>query len=143
MTLDDARERMDAAQRRKLDCALKLHKEARAAVCAAGRKAKTDQEAADAFCTAGALAECYVATLGWMRELLEEAGDGPVSEDDAVAAWGRQHDWLVKNGFRLPVTRFDGVRRTALPFAALHAAVMECYRKVRAFRKEVKEGGAK
>lgn len=147
MTLEEARSRMDATRLLRLDCALKLHKEAGAVLGVLRQKPRTEEDAVDALCLAGALAECYVVTLRWMAAIGNPAVDGlPLSERDeafkeAVAAWGRQYDWLVRQGIRRAFVHDNGVRKEALPFSTLHEMVMAAYRKVRAFRREVKEEG--
>ena len=140
MTVDEAKADMTEGQRLRLDCALNLFRAAADIVAIAGWKIDEGDEERrlHRLCTAGAIAETYVANMRHLNELLRRKYDRAfVSDGETVAAWGEQYEWIVKNRLRLAVCRYDRGRGVALPFAEVHAAAMESYRKIILFRKEL------
>ena len=140
MTVDEAKAGLTEGQKLRLDCALNLCKIAASIVSITGRKIDENDEEKrlHRLCTAGAIAETYVANILYLTELLRRKYDRAyVSNEETVAAWGEQYEWIVKNRLRLAVCRYDRGRGVALPFAEVHAAAMESYRKIILFRKEL------
>ena len=130
--------RMSASQRLRLDCALNLHGFAESVIAINRGEPKDDADRIRRLCTAGAIAECYVANMRWLNFLLKCKYDRTkVSDGETVAAWGEQYEWIVRNGLRRPIWRRDGDSVVRLPFADIHAAVMEAYFKVMDYRKEI------
>lgn len=142
MTVDEARAGMTGSQLMRLRCALSLHQLAADLVAISEwtvRENDNDRRI-DQLCTAGAVAECYVANMRHLNDLLRCKFDRyRVTDDETVAAWREQYEWLVRNGLRPAITRLSGVRREPLPFDALHAAAMEAYAKIIKFRKEIEK----
>ena len=140
MTVDEAMEKMNEQQRRRLRCALNLHKLAGGVIAMSRDEPKDDEERIRRICTAGALAECYYANMRWLNFLLKCKYDRScVSDEDTVKAWGEQYEWIVANGLRRAIWRWNGIRMVKLPFADIHAAVVEAHRKVFEFRKGVEK----
>ena len=138
MTADEAKAGMTESQRLRLDCALNLHGFAESVIALGRGEPKDDEDRIRRLCTAGAISESYVANMIRLNDLLRCKLDrDKVSDEETVAAWGEQYEWIVKNGLRRPIRRWNGVTLVRLPFADIHAIVMEAYRKVKEFRKEI------
>ena len=128
--------RMSASQRLRLDCAINLHGFAESVIAINRGEPRGDEERIRRLCTSGAVAESYVANMRHLNDLLRCKLDrDKVSDEETVAAWREQYEWIVRNGLRRPIRRFNGVTLVRLPFAEIHAIVMEAYFKVREFRK--------
>ena len=138
MTVDEAMATMNEQQQRRLRCALNLHKLAGSVIAMNRGEPKDDEERIRRLCTSGAIAECYVANMRHLNDLLRCKYDRhTVSGDETVAAWAEQYEWIVRNGLRRAIWRWNGLKMVKLPFADIHALVMEQYRKVMEFRKEI------
>ena len=138
MTIDEVKAGMTESQRLRLDCALNLHGFAESVIAIHRGEPKDDEDRIRRLCTAGAIAESYVANMRQLNDLLRCKYDrDKVSDEETVAAWSEQYEWIVKNGLRRPIRRWNGVTLVRLPFADIHALVMEQYRKVMQFRKEI------
>ena len=138
MTADEAMTTMTESQKLRLACALNLHGFAESVIAINRGEPKDDEDRIRRLCTAGAIAESYVANMRQLNDLLRCKYDrNKVSDEETVAAWGEQYEWIVKNGLRRPIRRWNGVTLVRLPFADIHAIVMEAYRKVKEFRREI------
>ena len=138
MTADEAKAGMTETQSLRLDCALNLHGFAESVIAINRGEPKDDEDRIRRLCTAGAIAESYVANMRQLNDLLRCKLDrNKVSDEETVAAWGEQYEWIVRNGLRRPIRRWNGVTLVRLPFADIHAIVMEQHRKVMQFRKEI------
>ena len=138
MTIDEAMAGMTVSQVMRLRCAINLHQLATDLVAISEWKVgeNDNDRRLEQLCTAGAVAECYVANMRHLNDLLRCKFDRyKVSDEETVAAWREQYEWIVRNGLRRPIRRFNGVTLVRLPFAEIHAIVMEAYFKVREFRK--------
>ena len=130
--------RMSASQRLRLDCALNLHGFAESVIAINRGEPKDDADRIRRLCTAGAVAESYVANMRWLNFLLKCKYDRTkVSDGETVAAWGEQYEWIVKNGLRPAIHYNNGIREVPLPFPNIHATAMEAYHKIIKFRKEI------
>lgn len=142
MTVDEAKAGLAEGQKLRLDCALNLCKIAASIVSITGRKIDENDEEKrlHRLCTAGAIAETYVANILYLTELLRRKYDRAyVSNEETVAAWGEQYEWIVKNGLRPAIHYNNGIREVPLPFPNTHATAMEAYHKIIKFRKELKK----
>ena len=142
MTVDEAKAGMTEGQKLRLDCALNLCKIAASIVSITGRKIDENDEEKrlHRLCTAGAIAETYVANILYLTELLRRKYDRAfVSNEETVAAWGEQYEWIVKNGLRPAIHYNNGIREVPLPFPNIHATAMEAYHKIIKFRKEIRK----
>ena len=142
MTIDEAMAGMTVSQVMRLRCALNLHKLAADLVAISEWKVgeNDNDRRIDQLCTAGAVSECYVANMRHLNDLLRCKFDRyRVSDEETVAAWREQYEWIVRNGLRPAITRCNGARREPLPFEALHAVAMEAYAKIIKFRKEIEK----
>ena len=140
MTVDEAKVGMTEGQKLRLDCALNLCKIAASIVSITGRKIDENDEEKRLLrlCTAGAIAETYVANILYLTELLRRKYDRAyVSNEETVAAWGEQYEWIVKNGLRPAIHYNNEIREVPLPFPNIHATAMEAYHKIIKFRKEI------
>ena len=140
MTIDEALATMTESQKLRLDCALNLHGCAESVIALGRGEPKDDEDRIRRLCTAGAIAESYVANMIRLNDLLRCKFDRyRVSDEETVAAWREQYEWIVRNGLLPAITRYNGVRRKPLPFEALHAVAMEAYAKIIKFRKEIEK----
>ena len=142
MTVDEAKAGLTEGQKLRLDCALNLCKIAANIVSITRWKVDENDEEKrlHRLCTAGAIAETYVANMKHLNELLQRKYDrSEVTDEETVAAWGEQYEWIVKNGLRPAIHYRIGIRAVPLPFPNIHATAMEAYHKIMKFRKEIKK----
>ena len=142
MTIDEAMAGMTVSQVMRLRCAINLHKLAADLVAISEWKVgeNDNDRRLEQLCTAGAVAECYVANMRHLNDLLRCKFDRyKVSDEETVAAWREQYEWIVRKGLLPAITRYNGVRREPLPFDAIHSVAMEAYDKIIKFRKEIEK----
>ena len=142
MTIDEAMAGMTVSQVMRLRCAINLHKLATDLVAISEWKVgeNDNDRRLEQLCTAGAVAECYVANMRHLNDLLRCKFDRyKVSDEETVAAWREQYEWIVRNGLLPAITRDNGVRREPLPFDAIHSVAMEAHDKIIKFRKEIEK----
>ena len=142
MTIDEAMAGMTVSQVMRLRCAINLHKFAADLVAISEWKVgeNDNDRRLDQLCTAGAVAECYVANMRHLNDLLRCKFDRyKVSDEETVAAWREQYEWIVRNGLLPAIPRDNGVRREPLPFDAIHSVAMEAHDKIIKFRKEIEK----
>lgn len=142
MTIDEAMVGMTVSQVMRLRCAINLHKLAADLVAISEWKVgeNDNDRRLEQLCTAGAVAECYVANMRHLNDLLRCKFDRyKVSDEETVAAWGEQYEWIVRNGLLPAITRYNGSDREPLPFDAIHSVAMEAYDKIIKFRKEIEK----
>ena len=158
MTVEEAMRKMSDVQRRRLHCALNLHRFAGTVIALNGGRTGADSplpedERLRRLAVAGTLAAAYLANLRWLGGLLaEKLGRAHVSEEETVADWREMHTWMVREGLQPPICRCDGEgHEVEMPFGDVHQGVLAARSTYAAFLGQLSadgsarrtEGGAK